>query len=66
MSMHGQPASSDQREGADLRVHAISAISQVPAAEWDACANPAPHAADAPLPHRFKQAKSGTPLKLKE
>src|SRR5579862_3866601 len=41
MSMRGQPAPGDERDDADLRVHAVGAISQVPAAEWDACANPA-------------------------
>jgi len=47
MSMQGQPAPGDEREGAELRVHAVGSIGQVPAAEWDACANPAPHAANA-------------------
>ena len=46
MSMQGQPAPGDEREGAELRVHAVGSIGQVPAAEWDACANPAPHAAN--------------------
>src|SRR3984885_8100138 len=44
--MQGQPAPGDEREGAELRVHAVGSIGQVPAAEWDACANPAPHAAN--------------------
>src|SRR6202171_6194108 len=44
------PLPGDEREGAELRVHAVGAIGQVPAAEWDACANPAPFAANALAP----------------
>src|ERR1700722_12764470 len=47
MSVRGQSAPGDEREGAELRVQAVASIGQVPAAEWDACANPAPHAANA-------------------
>src|SRR5580704_15974843 len=45
MTMQGQPLPGDEREGAELRVHAVGAIGQVPAADWDACANPASCAA---------------------
>src|SRR3984957_20333134 len=45
MTMQGQPLPGDEREGAELRVHAVGAIDQVPTAEWDACANPPTHAA---------------------
>ena len=55
--MQGQPAPGDEREGAELGVHAVGSIGQVPAAEWDACANPAPPASPHP---------GGAPLKLKE
>src|SRR5271154_5139768 len=55
MSMQGQPAPGDQREGAELRVHAVGAIGQVPAAEWDACANPAPFAANTAEAQRLDQ-----------
>src|SRR5580693_3931699 len=47
MTTQGQPAPGDEQEGADLGVHAVGSIGQVQAAQWDACANPAPHAADA-------------------
>ena len=47
MTMQGQPAPGDEREGAELGVHAAGSIGQVPAAEWDACANPAPPASNA-------------------
>src|ERR1700685_363961 len=50
MSTQGQPLPGDEREGAELRVHAVGSIGQVPAAEWDACANPAPYAANAVAP----------------
>ncbi len=50
----GQPLPADEREGAELRVHAVGSIGQVPAAEWDACANPACRSC------------ARTPLKLKE
>ena len=53
MQEHGKPLPGDEREGAELRVHAVGSIGQVPAAEWDACANPS---ATAPR----------TPLKLKD
>src|SRR6202167_4702651 len=43
MTMQGQPVPGREREDAELRVHAVGNIGQVPAAEWDACANPAPH-----------------------
>src|SRR6202044_2981757 len=46
MSMPGQSLPGDEREGAELRVHAVGSIGQVPAAEWDACANPAPYSAN--------------------
>ena len=46
MTMQGQHSPGDERERAELRVHAVGSIGQVPAAEWDACANPAPHAAN--------------------
>src|ERR1700675_1444692 len=55
MSMQGQPAPGDEGEAAELRVHAVGAISQVPAAEWDACANPATHAANAAEAQRLDQ-----------
>jgi predicted N-acyltransferase len=55
MSMQGQPAPHDEREGADMRVHAVGAINQMPAAEWDACANPAAHAANAAEAQRIDQ-----------
>src|ERR1700683_599635 len=40
MTMQGQPLPGHERDHAELRVHAVGAIGQVPAAEWDACANP--------------------------
>ena len=43
--MSSQPLPGHEREGAELRVHAVGAIGQVPAADWDACANPASCAA---------------------
>src|SRR5277367_4275988 len=55
MSMQGQPAPGDQREGAELRVHAVGSSGQVPAAQWDACANPAPFAANAAEAQRIDQ-----------
>ena len=39
--VQGQPMPSHEQDRAELRVHAVGAIGQVPAAEWDACANPA-------------------------
>src|SRR6202046_4464591 len=46
MSMQGQSLPGDEREGTELRVHAVGSIGQAPAAEWDACANPAPYSAN--------------------
>ena len=46
MTMQGQPVPGREREDAELRVHALGSIGQVPAAEWDACANPAPCSAN--------------------
>jgi predicted N-acyltransferase len=45
--VQGQPLPDDERDGEELRVHAVRAIAQVPAAQWDACANPAPRPAKA-------------------
>src|SRR6202161_4480544 len=55
MTMQGQPLPGDARDGAELRVHAVGSIAQVPAAEWDACANPALHAANATAAQRIDQ-----------
>jgi uncharacterized protein len=55
MTMQGQPLPGDEREGAELRVHAVGSIGQVPAAEWDACANPAPPTANATEAQRIDQ-----------
>ena len=69
MTMQGQPAPGDEREGAELRVHAAGSIGQVPAAEWDACANPArlPRTPQAHLHHHFKPeaGMSGAPRSSK-
>src|SRR6202451_2564497 len=43
----GQPLANHEQDAAEVRVHAVGSIGQVSAAEWDACANPAPHAANA-------------------
>ena len=53
--MQGQPLPGDAREGSELRVHAVGSIGQVPAAEWDACANPAPYSANAAEAQRIDQ-----------
>jgi hypothetical protein len=45
--VQGQPLPDDARDGEELTVHAVGAIAQVPAAQWDACANPAPRSAKA-------------------
>ena len=45
--VQGQPLPDDERDGEELRVQAVGAIAEVPAAQWDACANPAPHTAKA-------------------
>jgi len=45
--VQGQPLPDDERDGEELRVHAVGAIAEVPAAQWDACANPAPRSAKA-------------------
>src|ERR1700692_5002422 len=50
MSTRGQPLPGDDQEGAELRIQAVGSIGQVPAAEWDACANPAPCSANATAP----------------
>src|SRR6202451_3048529 len=55
MTMQGQPLPGDARDGAELRVHAVGSIAQVPAAEWDTCANPALHAANATEAQRIDQ-----------
>jgi predicted N-acyltransferase len=55
MTMQGQPLPGDAREGSELRVHAVGSIGQVPAAEWDACANPAPYSANAAEAQRIDQ-----------
>jgi predicted N-acyltransferase len=47
MTTQGQPLPGDEREAEELRVHAVGSVGQVPAAEWDACANPMPYAANA-------------------
>src|SRR5579864_6623646 len=45
--VQGEPLPGHERDCAELRVHAVGAIAQVPAAEWDACANPVPPSANA-------------------
>src|SRR6202030_729934 len=41
-NVQGEPLAADERDAEELRVHAVGSIGQVPAAEWDACANPMP------------------------
>ena len=41
-NVQGEPLPGDERDAEELRVHAVGSIGQVPAAEWDACANPMP------------------------
>jgi len=54
-NVQGKPLPGDEREGAELRVHAVGSLGQVPAAQWDACANPAPPAANAAEAQRIDQ-----------
>ncbi|HTC02054.1 MAG TPA: GNAT family N-acetyltransferase [Xanthobacteraceae bacterium] len=53
--MQGQPMPRHERDRAELRVHAVGAIGQVPAAEWDACANPTSCAATVAEAQRIDQ-----------
>jgi uncharacterized protein len=47
-NVQGEPLPGDERDAEELRVHAVGSIGQVPAAEWNACANPyAPNAGNA-------------------
>src|ERR1700685_3476837 len=43
----GQPLPNHEQDAAEVRVQAVGSIGQVSAAEWNACANPAPYAANA-------------------
>src|ERR1700722_5990153 len=43
----GQPLPNHEQDAAEVRVQAVGSIGQVSAAEWNACANPAPCAANA-------------------
>src|SRR5580700_10217121 len=54
-NVQGKPLPGDEREGAELRVHAVGSLGQVPAAQWDACANPAPPGANAAEAQRIDQ-----------
>ena len=46
-NVRGEPLPGEERDADELRVHAVGSIGQVSAAEWDACANPMPYAANA-------------------